>query len=526
MKTAIERYDKYLIVDHLDAETMKLVHDIFEKYSKDGILENNSFEDQVWILFNELSRTSLEFTVSPFLFSRNAMEWMECSFKAYSEAIKAYACLLLGKCSPLTIRGVISAAVKMGESGYEEAVAMVKYNTHLAELLRLLPGESFSRDSAIECLEETAGRYKRRHQRILADFSVYFQFHEHLETYWSNATEENRLFYFPIYLWWKLTAVLPLRPTEYLLIPRDCLRQSGTDNIITVRRTKLKGSSKEKSYRIDADYSRMEYAIPAFLAGQIRWYQHKTENMPPSPWGSLFRKGACCIPIKSNVFTCPERPYSYGILTRTLALFLQELEAVGMEVRKIRLGDTRHIAMMNLIISGGSPTICKELAGHADIDISSHYYSNMSGLVECATYEWYRKQRKGGTVQVFGNAGSQSASIPKKDPVPVENGVCLSDAWKQGNPSDCLMAVNNEGQFGDCLNCRYFLADNHESGFHFYDLQAGKASVDEDTWFLIHMIENVRKGIGLKEDLMTAVLRLQHSAFQYRDSLIRHLKEG
>jgi len=34
------------------------------------------------------------------------------------------------------------------------------------------------------------------------------------------------------------------------------------------------------------------------------------------------------------------------------------------EEQRINLGDTRHLAMISLIASGGSPVICKELAGH------------------------------------------------------------------------------------------------------------------------------------------------------------------
>ena len=54
----------------------------------------------------------------------------------------------------------------------------------------------------------------------------------------------------------------------------------------------------------------------------------------------------------------------------------------------INLGDTRHLAMINLMLSGGSPVICRELAGHEDIDISSNYYSNLSTIVESAVYEY------------------------------------------------------------------------------------------------------------------------------------------
>ena len=73
--------------------------------------------------------------------------------------------------------------------------------------------------------------------------------------------------------------------------------------------------------------------------------------------------------------------YSYDCLKTTKDDFYKNVLA-GKEIPVVNLGDTRHIAMMNLIISGGSPRMCMELAGHANIGISSHYYTNMAELVE------------------------------------------------------------------------------------------------------------------------------------------------
>lgn len=38
--------------------------------------------------------------------------------------------------------------------------------------------------------------------------------------------------------------------------------------------------------------------------------------------------------------------------------------------------------------------------------------------------------------------------------------------------------------------------------------QGGKESVDADSWFLMHMVEAVRQGIGMQEDIRSAMLRL------------------
>lgn len=74
-------------------------------------------------------------------------------------------------------------------------------------------------------------------KRELCDFYSYFRFDHVLELYWnSNLSEKEWLFYFPIYLWWKLTAIIPTRPREYLLLPRDCIYRENNNYYIKMRK--------------------------------------------------------------------------------------------------------------------------------------------------------------------------------------------------------------------------------------------------------------------------------------------------
>jgi hypothetical protein len=50
-----------------------------------------------------------------------------------------------------------------------------------------------------------------------------------------------------------------------------------------------------------------------------------------------------------------------------------------------------------------------------------------------------------------------------------------------------------------------------------------RKKVDEDGVFLMEMIEQVRRGNGAQEDIMSALLRLQNSSGAYRKVLERDL---
>jgi hypothetical protein len=49
----------------------------------------------------------------------------------------------------------------------------------------------------------------------------------------------------------------------------------------------------------------------------------------------------------------------------------------------------------------------------------------------------------------------------------------------------------------------------------FTDTAAAKKAVDADSRYLMRMVELVRKGLGYDEDIGAALLRLQHSAYNY-----------
>lgn len=525
-QSALRKYDKCLQIYQFDDELLKSALELFQEYKARGVILEGEFHDDRWILTNEMKRVSILFDMDEESYYLNANEWTECDYKCYLDAAKTYAVFMLGAYRLEKIQEMVHCALALGQSSFEEATQFQKEASHLAELIKLLPGYSSQRDAVVECLEENQIYFtKDRKRRILQDFTAYFRFHEMLEGYWEHASEQERLFFFPLYLWWKITSVLPLRPTEFLLIPRECLSKAGEEYVLTIRRTRLKGKRKKRAYKIDEDYQRYEYVIPEQIATLICWYMDKTDMLEASPWNCLFRKAAAQKYLEQHGSQYQKGPYTYLMLTKTLDR-LYEVSGAS-DISKIHLGDSRHIAMMNLIISGGSPTICMELAGHSNIDISSHYYANMSALVECATYELYRKTRNGpGTVLTGSSRSGYTGKIVDEDGIKVENGWCRSKAWKMQDISDCIQAVNEEGQIADCISCRYYLPSNPGIHLKFYDIEEGKRTVDSDTWFLIQMIENVRKGIGIQEDIRTAILRLQRSAYHYRECIIQGWEEG
>jgi len=445
----------------------------------------------------------------------NVQDWLGIPANKYTVCIKAYISLKLGDLALRTLQGLAKTLAALPYMTAEDAASLTKNAAYITEFLSLLPGGTIDRDWVEETLEECVQAYRRNTgaggRRVLATFNGYLQFNEILTKYWETADNDAKLFYFPVYFWWNLTSILPLRPTEFLLTPRDCL--SG--NILTVRRTRLKGGDKT-AYRISRDYELYKYEIPPALAGELRAYIAATEHMAPVQIDALFRLEPYYGYLGRTIGKF-NRYYTYHDMRVCLDTFFSDaVESCGHSVERIKLGDTRHLAMISLIISGGSPTICKELAGHADIDVSSHYYSNISNLVECMTIGRFRKSKGGGAEFV----GKQHYPLTRPaNMTRLTDGWCDSEPLKAGEVSDCIKIVDEHGRIGECSNCGHYWSDVPGIRARFFDESAGKQRVDLDSAFLIRMIELVRKGVGYEEDITTALLRLQHSCANYGDCL-------
>jgi hypothetical protein len=512
-------YERYYLLTDLNEEMLCHAKETFENYRAQGIVIKGNFEDSEWVLTNQYKKATLRFLPNEFLFKRHAEKWLECSYRSFVEAVKVYAVFNLDGFTVRGIQGrVVNCLVKAAETPYEELAA----DKHLLEFLKLLPGGE-TKDRIVEDMEEqlmfAVEKHSDRKQRILSDFTAYFEFNSALESYWADAKKRDKLFYFPLYFWWNLTAILPLRPTEFLLTPRECLETKNGEAILTIRRTTLKARKMRVKHNINEDYEMVKYSIPEKLANEVRAYLKATAKMPLSSLNTLF------VPLAH--YSCLGRDvapssvyYSNRNLEYCLRKFQDKVMKIASEKERIRLGDTRHLAMISLIISGGSPVICKELAGHEDVNISSHYYSNISRFVECATYEMYKKSSAGITATI------QNHRLPSiGTTVAVNGGRCDSPEYNSGRIGDCISSMGPNGELGCCISCPHFIDGKTGKYILFSDskISAQKKQVDEDSKYLIRMLEAVRLGRGKSEDIQSALLRLQHSSSRYGHSLYKNM---
>ncbi len=501
-------YVRYLPVTKLDGETKKLAMERFMEFRRNGVVRESGFHDDIWLVTDELRKYKIDFHIDREAYDKNSLQWIGCTSDCYKECMKAYASMLFGEMALANIRTVVKDIAGMAGNTAEEAMQCPKGNPcHRAAFLSLVPLGNDIRDHVIEELEDSRTRIRKREARKLPEFRYYLSFGRSLQEYWIQADDAGKQFYFPVYFWWNLTAILPLRATEFLMTPWDCIAESDGKHILTIRRTRLKKGDRH-CYKVSEDYELCSYIIPQSIFMEISWYKNTAGDQNTPGIGTLL------VPEGD----APSGYFTYCQMQRRLKKFCRAV--LGDESYPIHLGDTRHLAMVNLILSGGSPVVCRELAGHEDIGISSHYYSNMSGVVESMILARFR-----GWDPSSGISGKNSyyLCLPENR-VRVRNGWCDYTNIAQGDVSECVRAYVPGGKIGDCLTCRHFYADR--KGLQIKIEKEAKKAVDDDGIYLMQMIELVRKSLGYEEDIDEALLRIRGSADRYGRLLARKYREG
>lgn len=497
-------YTRFIPVKTVDDEILHKAKEIFNAYRQRGVIQTFSFQENTWVLSDEVRTIRIVFDIAGEDFFQ---PWLGCTAECYLNCMKAYLLLQFGQFTITTIRLIAQDLNRLASCTADEACTGWKSGGHIPKFLSWIPGSNMYREEVIEWLEMN-GNFPRKAgmPRKLAEFRYYLEFHEYMRVFWKTVQKAEKREFFPIYLWWNLTAILPLRATEFLLLPYDCVHYVEGEALLTVRRTRLKKKNSPVMYTIENDYVKNTYGIPPSLAEEILWYRKVTADCRRK-YDLLFE-----VPAGSGYSS-----FTYQQAKSLLERFCREV--IGDEKYPIHLGDTRHLAMINLILSGGSPVICRELAGHDGIDISSHYYANLSSIVESTVYDRVCCQRSSGILK---GTFRFSGDIPCGG-IRVKKGWCDVSAVGEGDISECLKHITADGRIGECEECPHFIAEQPD--MRLAVIQKKKETVDADTEFLIRMIEQVRKGMGHTEDIRSALLRLQNSAYAYGKVLARNCRE-
>ena len=467
INVSLSDYSIYKITDNE-------VNEVFNAYKEANIILSQSFESNKWKLTDEISNYTFDFNISADDFADYRVN-LNISLEAFTHNLKVFILFKLGDVSMNLLRQFLYDLKKVLKLPYDD----LNYELEDKNIVFLQYVQDFFDSIKIDGLEE---EYRYLHEsienniidtrtnskRLLVSFDSYFLFEDLLDRFWKESIDEDeKLFFFPIWFWWKLSSIIPMRPREVVITPRRCLRNADGLWNLTIRKDKNKGSNKKTTYKIDSDYKPFTFVITEEFAKEINWYLDKTKDYPRNELDTLFitdthyKRWERCKPYTSRYFTyvnlntCLRYFFEFIIHERFGYELIEDKERKHLEanqIHKFHLGDTRHLSLIGVIFSGAPASVAKVLAGHDSLDMGAHYYTNVSSFIETKTYRKYHQlvSKENFSLEQYKTNSSTGKSVE------VTGGKCYSSKYREGNFEDCNCVIGPDGEFGYCQNCSYF----------------------------------------------------------------------
>lgn len=552
MSVELQTYNSILSVNIIDKESENKARAIFDGFKMIGIIQDCSFDDEIWRTTNDTSKISLRFQPNKFCYERFYTKYLGLTYSQFILSLKIYVMFMFGDLVLKTIQTFINEVERIiscnpTELHESDLIVKISMPQRISDFFSVLPGVGAIEKNIqtimnvmdlVSELQVTNGK-----ARDLASFDSYFKFNDILNDFWKqDLTIEMRLFYYPLYLWWNTTAIIPSRPIEFIVTPRNCLRKAVDGYYLSLRKDRLKGSNNKVTYKLETDFVICEYKIPDKLASEYKKYIELTSEYDSNELKTLFITDTHYSKWRQKKHS-NSRYLTYINMGTILRYFYEEI-IVGRfnykvifergdgynnlaenEIQYINLGDTRHLAMINILAEGGTPIVAMALAGHSDIDISMHYAANLSRLIECKVYRQYKKTLSG--------EKSYQIEWDKKKPIVTSEYVflqdrsrCYSENYSKGCFSDCEKVIGDNGEIGDCRKCMYHRAAEMDKFYSSENDEFLKKIIEEDCHNLSEIIKLVRTEKGYPEDITQAMLRLQNSSQNYATYCKEKLKRG
>ena len=345
--------------------------------------------------------------------------------------------------------------------------------------------------------------------RELPDFQGVLIFDYIVNDYWEAVKDsKDRYRLFPVILWWKLTTVIPTRPIEFFNLKRDCIYERNGRYFFKIERLKTELGKKLAVSDIITDFEINEELY--FLIRDYVDYCNKIDDCI-----YLISPPTCDVIFRNMVFNTRQK-FTYEKMNKYYHAFQKEVvegqyhykvvrsrETKDGELPYIYYGDTRHLAIMNMMLQGINPVYIAQIAGHHTLDAQVGYYSHLETFTTAKSYILSQFMKGNNLLKRPSNDMNMGEKVIEKELLGTGYYELPKVAKGQGRCSS--RNIPYECNHKSCLFCKYFFPENVSEDLLTYY----KEENDRNVAFVKKSLQSLFGQINMRDDT-----KLQQNALQ------------
>lgn len=285
---------------------------------------------------------------------------------------------------------------------------------------------------------------------------------------------EEKARYYPVLIWWKISSVIPLRPGEVYQLPKDCIYEKNGKYYIHIERVKKQFQRKKYSspiikdfeirpniYQMIKDY--IEYVDKIYDAGGTG-YLFSIKILKET--AGLKSKDEDVERLTHITMQTIYKHFQKEIIEQEYGYHMVPLGQKKDEndIEEIKMGDVRHLAIINLMMMGYNPLYIMELAGHHKLNTQMGYYNHVDTFATAKSHVLKEMMKKAENNLDFRDYGSGDYVLQKNLlgasyydlPLVFDGkGRCRSRNF----PYECVCT--------ECIFCPHFIPDRNLSVEYF-----------------------------------------------------------
>ena len=474
-------------------EILNKCREIHKTLVNEGKIEGQ-FDDDKWMGYSDVKKFGLDFSLDSGAYKKHIWKVLGITEGTMKNMLRCYAIYCNGVYVYQTIAKDKINTVKEFLKEYKDKD--FRLTTTGINTVEDFLGFINTPDSQIQQLTSNIKLKKseKSAQRLLSPIINYLVIENEVNEIFRNSpNDETFKKWFPLYFWVNITFILPLRATEMLITPKECIRRDNDKTYLRIRRTRLKKGTRTVYYDVNKDYKEFTYEVPnTEVVRNIEKYMELTKEQDRRflfEFNELMINDMLSLQTFNHLVAAFVEEYIVGNPHYDFAKY-----ATGItEFEPVTAGDSRPIAMANLYFQKAGEDICRQLADHININTSSGYYTNISETIWASSvvqlqkkldYEWrYSKEQYEQGEKTAVDAGKSVCTSHKR----------LVD---EEDLSDCI----EQGHLADCMGCKYYRPSKSElDGFMLSQQKKADDSAKRVIEFMNNTMSIKNKDTSLEE---------------------------